>query len=136
MDWGAEAGRVHTVREPPPQFVALLQKTGTVRDAAKAMMTAEQTRDEAATLKPAFNAVPTFNMLSGVDDINLDEIANLVFCVTTGRPRHPVRSPFYAVTQTQQRIWVGTDLSVASSCFTKNPLLPSSVVVCCIHCCR
>jgi hypothetical protein len=28
-----------------------------------------------------------------------------------GRPWHPDRSPFYAVTQTQQRMWVATDLS-------------------------
>ena len=68
MDWGAGAGRAHTVREPPPQFIALLQKTGVVRDAAKTLMAAEQTREEAGTLKPAFNAVPTFNTLKGVDE--------------------------------------------------------------------
>ena len=83
MDWGAGAGRAHTVREPPPQFVALLQKTGTVRDAAKTLMAAEQTREEAGSLKPAFNAIPTFNTLKGADDNNIEEIANLVFCVTT-----------------------------------------------------
>lgn len=42
------------------------------------------------------------------------------------------RREFFYVEQTQQRIWGATDLSTASACLVKNPLLPKSVVVLCV----
>ena len=83
FDWAAGTGRATTVRDPPKAFLAQLEKTVKVREAAKAGLEADVIHPDCSLFKAAMDAVATFNELKGENGETLSDLLNLVFCVTT-----------------------------------------------------
>ena len=82
VNWGAGAGRALAVREPPSEFIAQLQKTVDAREAAARMFAESGLTAEVVNLKPAFDAVVTYNTIKSNGE-PLTEMDNFIFSVTT-----------------------------------------------------
>jgi len=111
VNWGDGAGRAPAVREPPPNFIDCMRKTASARAAAKEMFAAQSPTAEAMALKPAFDAVLTFEELRDHEGEPVTDMSSLIYPVTTviDQAPDPITPKFIERVMTEVTFWVLTD---------------------------
>jgi len=113
VNWGVGAGRALAVREPPSEFIAQLQKTVDAREAAARMFAESGLTAEVVNLKPAFDAVVTYNTIKSNGE-PLTEMDNFIFSVTTVEetPPETITAKYVAKVVDNAMLWNGTRKTV------------------------